>query len=379
MVTLSGCVSNDSNPLDTTAQVNVSWKAPAIPVFDSNLMLAEHKAFVKKFPVRTDNLDGHRAARDFLAKELADAGLEVWRQKFHNQIDQENICGIQVGQGNSREWVIVGAHYDTTTTNTDVRSRTVNNTTGGRVSGIPRLLPTDQTSEGAYDDGSGTRLVVDLAKKFARQPTYFSVVYCLFDGEERGLHGSQAFKRALDEENFPYPVDRQRAMLDLDMFGLNWPIRAPIGMDHNNYHLVAEVEKVRTRLGIPEEMIKYGADDVEVGPVRRQLGTSDYGWWMKTDTAVAFFISDFTNPAPPIPGGQPETPLPPAVPATVPSLYSPVGAYPFWHVVDTYETMEAMAGGPEMLRAGFQTALDLSAGVLHAMTSRPDVTFGRSA
>lgn len=379
LVAFAGCVSNEPTQLDIGDGPQAAWKAPALPVLDARALLADHKEFVKTFPSRRENQPTHVGARDALAKELSGVGLEVWRQDFFKEIQQQNVCAIKVGIGKPEEWIVVGAHYDTDSNNARALANSqINRTTNGTYKEfIPETVVDqvlDGVSEGAYDDGSGTWMVVDLAKRFARQANYYSLAFCLFDGEERGLQGSQAFKKAMDDGTFPYAVSETRAMLDLDMFGLNWPVRAPIVMDHNNFRLVAEVEKLRVQLGIPKDMIKYGPDELELMFYHRPLGQSDYRWWYRTETATAFFISDFARLAPPFPGGQP-TPSTPV--ATVPGLWVP-GAYPFWHLMDTYENMERMAGGPVMLEAGFQTAIQLAAGVLDVMANHPEIDFGDS-
>ena len=105
-----------------------------------------------------------------------------------------------------------------------------------------------------------------------------------------------------------------------------------------------------------------------------QLVSSDYArfWEVGGPTSgenldpipTIFFISDFEELGAPNPSGEaPE------------QAYTPFGAYPFWHLQDTVETMTAMAGGQANLEAGFQSAVDVAAAVLHAMACQPTLTF----
>jgi hypothetical protein len=68
---------------------------------------------------------------------------------------------------------------------------------------------------GASDNGSGTAMVLDLARHFSsgRKP-YYSVAFMLFSGEEAGLLGSTHYV------NHPlFPLERIKLVINLDMVG----------------------------------------------------------------------------------------------------------------------------------------------------------------
>src|SRR5687767_12819007 len=70
------------------------------PTVSGSQMLAEHKNWVKTYPIRQGNVVEHRGARDFLAAEFAAAGYTVWRQNFSPNvggIPQQNVCGVKLG------------------------------------------------------------------------------------------------------------------------------------------------------------------------------------------------------------------------------------------------------------------------------------------
>jgi hypothetical protein len=313
----------------------LKYVVPALGKIDAKAFLANHSKFVTTYPYRANNAEGHLGARDYIEKEFEKAGLEVWRQKFVNGIQQENICAVKFGVVEPQTWVVVGGHYDTTTWD----------------DGAGQGRGGSAASQGAYDDGSGTWITVEIAKALAKTPTAYSLLLCAFDGEERGLHGSAAVRKAMNEGgSFPYEVEDTRAMLDLDMFGINWPTRTPIYITQNNPVLMAKIQEKRKAMGIPDDMFK------ESGVVP-SLGSSDYGNWIR-DTPTVFFISDFSECAVP----APMNPLPtPGVPCS----------YPWWHWMDTTTTMTAMAGGADMSQKGFQTALDLSLFVVGLMAFDP--------
>ncbi len=315
---LAGCA---SEPVEDPVTDPIEPVVAALPDVDVQTLLAELEAFATEFPQRKGNHADHIGARDWMAEQFASYGLEVYRQQFENGIAQENIVGILWGK-NTQEWVIVGGHYDMTTT-------------GGSH---------DQASAGAYDDGSGTLMTMHLAKSYAAMnitPEY-TIAFVGFDGEERGLQGSGAFaQHFIDDGASPYGPITGRAMLNLDMFGLNWPaIDAPIYFDDNSDVLRATVEEARLAMEMPDDMIEYTGIT---------LGRSDYAHFMDRDIPTGFFISNFEKWQ--APGGG----LP-----VVGGVVIPQGAYPFWHVADTWDTMVMMAGSEEALAEGFTTATDLS-------------------
>lgn len=300
-----------------------AWLEPELPKVDAAKLLANLTTFVKAYPIRQGNSDGHKGAREALAKEFGGSGLTVWRHEFtQSSLPQENICGYRLGAIDNQTWVIVGAHYDTTTWAGQAKDQ----------------------SEGAYDDGSGTQIIVEAAKAVANVSTRYSVLFCAFDGEERGLRGSEALALALKEDQLPFPYKKTRAMLDIDMFGICWPVRAPIIAHTKSQVLATLMDQKRKEMGVPDDMWKT---DLLVSP-----GGSDYATFEKRNVPTLFFMSDMGDMAAPM--SQPNE--------KVPSV--PVLTYPWWHWMDTVENMERMAGSPDLLRAGFQTATDLT---IHAI------------
>lgn len=333
---LAGCL-DTGDPAPANGGDATGFMAPeTIPAIDAGALLDDLYDFVKEYPERAGNTDDHLGARDWLADRFNQSGLDVWRHEFENGIAQENIAGIDWGV-DRENWVIIGGHYDMTTT--DCSAECV----------------TRPYSEGAYDDGSGTMMLVHLAEAFSQIDQYYTIAFVAFDGEERGLQGSGAFFEALIDGDHPYGAVSSRAMLNLDMFGLNWPaIDAPIYFDENSPELQAFVEEHRQELGLPDDMIEYTGIT---------LGRSDYAHWMSAGVPTGFFISNFEK-----------WQLPAGIPLVVPQ-----GAYPFWHVEDTYETMEVMAGDAQALEESFQMAVDLASGVTWFLSADPDTVLTGTA
>jgi hypothetical protein len=116
-----------------------------------------------------------RIAAEYVAAQFRDAGLgEVRLQEFESHgVRGANVLGVLRASG--PEFVVVGAHHDTA-----------------------------PGSPGAYDDGGGIGVLIEVARVLARKPSRArSVLFASWDGEEAwstGLTttaGSRAFVRSL--------------------------------------------------------------------------------------------------------------------------------------------------------------------------------------
>lgn len=105
---------------------------------------------------------------------ITDSIISKLKTNTHYRLEMANVLGIIRGI-KSDEYVIVGAHYDHL--------------------GKDVYLSDDQIYNGADDNASGVSAVLQLAKAFktsAQQPLR-SIIFAFWDGEERGLLGSQYF------------------------------------------------------------------------------------------------------------------------------------------------------------------------------------------
>jgi hypothetical protein len=363
---LAGCLDGSPASPDASKPDPSAYVSPAVPKVDAAALLADHARFVTENNERAANKPTHESARKALAEHFASFGLEVYRQDFTNGIPQANIIGIKWGQVRD-QWVVVGGHYDTITDDC-------------LVSGVNRtpLPPVENPcagrsiSQGAYDDGSGTMLTVHLAKAFANVTPYYTIAFVAYDGEERGTQGAAAFVDAFatggeEGDNFTTPYGRIKVVgdVDLDMVGINWPgTMAPMNVMTNSEKAFEVADAKRESMGWP--------DDQWIRKEGLRLGSSDYArFWEVTEEhggpiPTIFLISDFEEVGPGNAAG--------AVP---PNAHTPlgVGAYPFWHLEDTVETMTAMAGGQANLLAGFQATSDVAAQLLWTMSCQPTVAF----
>ena len=78
-------------------------------------------------------------------------------------------------------------------------------------------LPT--SGEGAYDNGTGTRVLMDLARSFAKVRTHRTLVFAWYNGEEEGALASAAMAEDFAAREVPVT-----AYLGFDMVGIAWPV-----------------------------------------------------------------------------------------------------------------------------------------------------------
>ena len=159
---------------------------------------------------------GERCAGDYIAAEFRRLGLEPTGDSgtYFQAIPLASALDPHAPGGTGRnvlarlpgadpalagEVVIVGAHYD-------------HLGHGGRFS-----MATGDSSvhNGADDNASGVAALLEIAGLLARGPRPArTVLFMAFSGEEMGLLGSAAYTRAP-----VVPLERTRAMLNLDMVG----------------------------------------------------------------------------------------------------------------------------------------------------------------
>jgi len=337
---IAGCAGPAMTTTSTTTAPAPTYAMPAMPKTNAVQLLADLNEFSTKFPERWGTLDTHEGARGWLDAQFKGAGLQTFRVNYtKGGLQQADVVGIHWGLVRD-QIVVVGGHFDTTHWDCIADESLPQ----------PAGCAGHKTSAGAYDDGSGTMITVQLAKAFANVTPYYTTVFAAYDGEERGLEGCGAFIEAVQDGSTPLGNVTFRGALDMDMFGITYPgTQAPIEVLHNSQALYNVFDAERKNLTVPDDMV-YQKDLVT-------LGSSDFALYFQQDVPTIFFSSDF---------GQFAAPGP--VPAHAPMAY-----YPFWHLEDTYTTMTLAAGSEANLEAGFTTASTIGAAVLHAMADDPNL------
>ena len=318
----AGCVSipeAPADPGDAVAALDATSFSPATGAGAIGYLAG----YVMTHPFRlAASADTMATARDDLAAELESFGLAVERHEY--SATGTNILAIQNGTTKPDEWIVLSAHYDTT----------------------------ESTVYGAWDDGAGTAMLMELARSGATRSYNRTIVYAFFDEEEQGLLGSAAFVQ--DYQARATLV----ANLNFDPPGLNWPCQdaqgfLPVKVIFNDAkteegmpgypELKAAVVGALDAAGVPEEVRDYdsGIPIATLNGVGLK-GTSDHASFDKVDVPNVFI------------GSAPTSFAGPAAALTY-LLHTPL---------DTMQQMEVRCGGADLLEQAFQVEIDV---VAHAL------------
>ena len=151
---------------------------------------------------------GIAGARDWLLAEFTEIRtsnpkqpINVWTQDVryswnNKNIDSQNVVIVLQGTDVGAGVVLVGAHYDSITTN---------------------FLNGQTSAPGADENGSGIAALLESARIFAPQSHRATIMFVAFTGEETGRQGSRAFVKSYLQAQNP-PIDL-RAMINLDTIG----------------------------------------------------------------------------------------------------------------------------------------------------------------
>ena len=315
---LAGCVS----PSEVPSGVADGSLAPAgadafVPATGEGAVAFLHD-YVMTHPFRINSQPTFMAqARDDLEATLAGFGLHVVRHEYATGV---NILAFKNGTTTPEEWIVLSAHYDTT----------------------------ESTVYGAWDDGAGTAMLMELAKSGATRSFNHTIVYAFFDEEEQGLVGSAAFVQ--DYQSQATFV----ANLNFDPPGLNWPCKDAQG--YLPVKIIFEDDKVEEGLHgyaelkaaviagldaaqVPEEVRDYdsGIPIATLNGVGLK-GGSDHQSFGKVDVPNVFI------------GSAPTSRAGPAAALTY-LLHTPL---------DTVQQMEARCGGADLLKQALQVEIDVT-------------------
>ncbi len=195
------------------------------------------------FGYRKIDTVAHANAGDFVQLRFEDLGYEVEVQNFTTELCEDCRNYIATMEGEDPDsWIVVGGHYDAICYSQQI------------VIGIE--YP-GCTSQGAYDDATGTASVLELARLMMEWQSNLSEAlpgidvrpkhtwkFAVWDYEEwqgssspeSAGYGSETFVTTLSEgvEIATY--------INLDMYGLNWPVETQLvsqlsGCDEDYFHL----------------------------------------------------------------------------------------------------------------------------------------------
>lgn len=201
--TTAGCVDTDGQDEETDATDDAASAGHALlggrtlPSADGNRTSDWLASFVSSYSPRVTATPGDDAAAAFLVKELEAAGYTVEVMRFAPLLGPveggplKAIVALKEGTETPERWVAWGGHYDTAA----------------------------GTVEGAYDNGSGTAMTLELARVLGAVETNRTQAAILFNGEEEGVLASSAFVDWYEAQD-GFTID---LFVGFDMVGIGYP------------------------------------------------------------------------------------------------------------------------------------------------------------
>ena len=185
------------------------------------------------------------------------------KQEVHQKLTMRNVLGMIPGK-NTKEYVIVGAHFDHL--------------------GIDPVLDGDQIYNGADDNASGVSAVLQIARAFlasGQQPER-NVIFAFWDGEEKGLLGSKYFVQTC-----PF-LSQIKGYLNFDMIGRNNKPQQP-------KQVVYFYTAAHPVFGdwLKEDIRKYGLHlEPDYRAWENPIGGSDNGSFAKVGIPIIWYHTD---------------------------------------------------------------------------------------
>ena len=208
--------------------------------------------------------DAYRKERQKKGRlEVHPDSIAKLKQEVHQKLSMRNVLAMIPGK-NTKEYVIVGAHFDHL--------------------GIDPALDGDQIYNGADDNASGVSAVLQIARAFlaSGQQSERNVIFAFWDGEEKGLLGSKYFVQTC-----PF-VSQIKGYLNFDMIGRNNKPEQP-------KHVVYFYTAAHPSFGdwLKKDIKKYG---LQLEPDYRAwdnpVGGSDNGTFAKAGIPIIWYHTD---------------------------------------------------------------------------------------
>ena len=208
--------------------------------------------------------DAYRKERQKKGRlEVHPDSIAKLKQEVHQKLTMRNVLGMIPGK-NTKEYVIVGAHFDHL--------------------GIDPVLDGDQIYNGADDNASGVSAVLQIARAFlasGQQPER-NVIVAFWDGEEKGLRGSKYFVQTC-----PF-LSQIKGYLNFDMIGRNNKPQQP-------KQVVYFYTAVHPVFGdwLKEDIRKYGLQlEPDYRAWENPIGGSDNGSFAKVGIPIIWYHTD---------------------------------------------------------------------------------------
>ena len=196
VLVLEGCGGSDSAPQPAANPSTLVDYTPANPRLAQLPLMDDLRGLsAPDMEGRKLGSVGNAKARALIVARFQQLGLSSYGGSFEQAVLwRNNLCtnvvGYLPGTTNPGRTILFTAHYD----HLGIRN--------------------EQIFPGADDNASGSAALLQLATWLKAHPPAHTVVFCLFDGEEAGLYGSQAFVAAPPAA---LPLASIDVVLNLDM------------------------------------------------------------------------------------------------------------------------------------------------------------------
>ena len=220
--------------------------------------------------------DAYRKERQKKGRlEVHPDSIAKLKQEVHQKLSMRNVLGMIPGK-NTKEYVIVGAHFDHL--------------------GIDPALDGDQIYNGADDNASGVSAVLQIARAFlasGQQPER-NVIFAFWDGEEKGLLGSKYFVQTCSF------LSQIKGYLNFDMIGRNNKPQQPkqVVYFYTSAHpvfgdwLKEEIQR-QIQMDYEEDIRKYGLQlEPDYRAWENPIGGSDNGSFAKVGIPIIWYHTD---------------------------------------------------------------------------------------
>lgn len=189
--------------------------------------------------------------------------IALLKKEVHQRLPLTNVMARIEGK-NPNEIVVMGAHYDHL--------------------GVDPLLDGDKIYNGADDNASGVSAVLQIARAFLESGVKpeRTIIFALWDGEEKGLLGSEHFV-------LTYPdLSKIKGYINFDMIGRNDNEAKP-------KHVVYFYTEAHPAFGewLKNDVEKYGLQlEPNYRPWDRPIGGGDNGSFAKRDIPIIWYHTD---------------------------------------------------------------------------------------
>lgn len=189
--------------------------------------------------------------------------IALLKKEVHQRLPLTNVMARIEGK-NPNEIVVMGAHYDHL--------------------GVDPLLDGDKIYNGADDNASGVSAVLQIARAFLESGVKpeRTIIFALWDGEEKGLLGSEHFV-------LTYPdLSKIKGYINFDMIGRN-------NNDAKPKHVVYFYTEAHPAFGewLKNDVEKYGLQlEPNYRPWDRPIGGGDNGSFAKRDIPIIWYHTD---------------------------------------------------------------------------------------